>query len=263
VFLGNDADQVGPVRSARFPDGPLIRMYRSIFAFGSADARVISRFGASDFSPYLVNEYPAACGPMCRVDPNGYNHLVTNTADLSQYISDQGLSNSAQNLDGLRFDSQPPAGGEVANQIYARFGPQVYHRWDYDAASRRYLRFQDTRDDLGVGEDYAPLTDQLTDDQIAADNVVVLLVPHEYFSRDPEIIEINMAGSGTAFAFREGRQYEIRWSVPNPSALFNLSLADGSPYALKPGNTWFVIIGTSSQQTQPAANAWRFDFRIP
>ena len=167
VFYGQDVEQIGPVRSARFFDSEIIRMYNSVFAFGSADSRVLDRFGASEFAPYLVNEYPAGCGPMCRIDPNGFNYLVTNTANLSQYISELGVDNGRQDLSGMFFDTQAPTGGDAAGQIFVRYGPQVYHRWDYDRGTNKYLRFQDTRDDLGAGEEFAALVDRANNQQIS------------------------------------------------------------------------------------------------
>ena len=37
IFYGENVDQAGPIRSARLFDGQLIKMYKSIFAFGGAD----------------------------------------------------------------------------------------------------------------------------------------------------------------------------------------------------------------------------------
>jgi hypothetical protein len=264
IFLSNDAEQVGPIRSARFPDTSLIRSYKSIFAFGSADARVLDRFETLEFFPYLVNEYPAGCQPMCRLEPNGLNHLVTNTEELSKYITEQGLENGRQDLNGMLFDSQVPAGGQPAEVVNTRIGPQVYHRWEYDAATGHYLRLQDTQDDLGgAGEEYAPLVDRITEDQISAANVVVLKIPHEYFSRSPEIIEMNILGSGDGYAFRDGQYYEVKWNVPNQNSVLYLTYPDGTPFPYKPGNTWYTIIGTSSITSQPEPGTWRYDFRIP
>ena len=63
IFYGNDVERAGPIRSARFPDANFIRMYKSIFDFGSADIRVLNRFSFQEFFPQLVSEFPAACGP--------------------------------------------------------------------------------------------------------------------------------------------------------------------------------------------------------
>jgi hypothetical protein len=263
IFYGVDVEQAGPVRSARFPDENMIRMYKSVFAFGSGDARVLNRFGFAEYSPYLVSEYPAACGPMCRLDPNGKNHLIANTKDLTDYIRGLGLENSRQNLDGMRFDPDVPSGGTALAQLYVRYGPQIYSRWDYDPTTNRYLRFQDTQDDLGIGEAYGPLIDQTNDQQIAADNVVVVLVPHDYFSQEPEIIEIRMVGSGQAFALRDGQLFELSWNVPTINTVLSLTYPDGSPYPFKPGNTWFYLLGQTSQKTEPEPGALRFSYRIP
>jgi hypothetical protein len=264
IFLGNDVERVGPIRSARFPDANFIRMYKSVFAFGSADIRVLNRFSFAEFFPYLVSEFPAGCEPMCRVDPNGKDALVTNTENLSAYINQQGLPNGRQNLDGMRFANQVPTGGDTVNHIYVRYGPQIYNRWDYDPSTQKYLRFQDIQNDLnGAGEAYGSMVDQLNDQQIAADNVVIVLIPHEYFSRNPEIIEIPMGTSGDAYVYRDGRFYKVRWSVPTINSVLSLTNPDGSPFPFRPGNTWFQVIGTSSEITQPDSDTWRFQFRIP
>ena len=53
----------------------------------------------------------------------------------------------------MRFTDQPPAGGELGEQITTRYSISAYNRWDYDPASKQYLRFQDTQEDQnGQGE---------------------------------------------------------------------------------------------------------------
>jgi hypothetical protein len=156
IFYGNDAEQVGPIRSARFSDAHIIRMYRAIFAFGSGDYRVRYRLYNAEFSDYLVSEFPASCPPMCRIDPQGWNHLVTNTQQLSQYITDQGLENERPYLDGMYFAVDTPLEGSAATQIVVRYSYGDYHRWTYDPASGQYLREQDVASDTGEGEQFAP-----------------------------------------------------------------------------------------------------------
>ncbi len=263
IFYGNEVERIGPIRSARFPDSELIRMYKTIFAYGSADFRVLNRFAASAFAPLTINEFPAGCGPMCRVDTDTYNHLVTNTEDLVDYIESINVSNGRQNLDGMLFKNGAPAGGESVDQIFVRYGRQVYSRWDYEPGTNRYLRYQDAVDDFGTGEDYEQLKDKLNERPITADNVVVLLVPHEYFSQNPEIIEIRFSGSGTAYAFRDGNAYEVRWNRPSPDSVLYLTNQDGSRFAFKPGQSWFQVLGQTSQISEPEAQALRFQFSIP
>ncbi len=56
IFLGNNADTVGPIRSGRFIDAQLVDGYKAIFAFGSAYVVEWNRFTHSDFANRLVIE---------------------------------------------------------------------------------------------------------------------------------------------------------------------------------------------------------------
>jgi methyl coenzyme M reductase subunit D len=260
LFYGNDAETVGPIRSARFVDSHLVRGYKAVFAFGSAYDKVIDRLYSAEYANRLVIEGPTA--PLKRFDPNGYNHLIVNTADLSTYITAQGVENGRQNLDGMFFQLAAPAGGESGKQMIVRYSASIYNRWDYDLTTGKYLRFSDTVDDYNVNnEQYAQLTDRLTNQPIASDNVVVLFVTHEYYNVNPEVIDIQFLGSGAAYAFRDSQSYLINWQR-NSDGIVTLTNPDGSLFPLKPGTTWFEVVGLNStiQQTDLG---WRFTHRMP
>jgi hypothetical protein len=265
IFYGSDADQVGPIRSARLLDGVLVRSYKSIFAFGGADRRVLNRLFNTEYADRLVVE-GSRCPPMCRIDPNVYNFLVTNTKELSAYITAQGLDNKRPNLDGMLFQFDPPDGGQPGNQVQVRYSISAYTRWDYDPVRNEYLRFQDDAEDEGQGEVYAPLIDRLNEQQISAENVVVLFATHQFVlqSGSNEIVDIFLEGSGQAVIFRDGQAYRVLWSRSGFDALLSLTYPDGRPFPFKHGNTWFEVIGASSLPTrQEQAGVWRFENRIP
>ena len=266
IFLGQDAEQVGPIRSARVFDSEIVAMHNAIFGFGGADPTITNILYTRIPFSQLVNGVASNCPPMCRIDPNGFNYLVTDTAELSDFITNNGLDNSRQNLDGWTFNYQLPQDGEIAEQVFVRHSIGAYTRWDYDMESGRYLRFQDTVEDdqNGANEEYEPFVDQLTDEQVSASNVVVVLVPHNYLRQPPgEIIEILLNGSGTAYAFRDGRVFEVQWNRPPDGSAFYLTDADGERFPLKPGNTWVEVVGQFSEVSQPEDNAWRFVFGFP
>ncbi len=244
IFYGNDAEIVGPIRSARFIDVHLVRGYDAIFAFGSAYDKVLDRLYSSEFADRLVLE--GVDRPMSRYDPGGYNHLITNTADLSAYITQKGVENGRQNLDGMFFQSEPPEGGEAAVQFVVRYSGAIYNRWQYDPALGQYLRFSDTANDpySGQGEKYAQSTDRLTGESLAFDNVVVIYVLHEQY--DIEVWDIQLLGSGTAYVFRDGQVYQVQWQRLSPDSVVSLANLDGTPFPFKPGTTWFEVIGYNS-----------------
>ena len=258
IFYGNDASMVGPIRSGRFIDGHLVRGYKAVFAFGSAYVAEMERYLNSDYADRLVVE--GSSTPLTRYDPNGFNYLMVNTADLSAYATQKGI-NGKQDLNGMSFNLTLPAGGQPVAQTIVRHSSAIYNRWDYDAASGAYLRFSDTADDVngGLSEQYAQLTDRLTEQPIAADNVVVLYVTHELFSEN--IYDILLSGSGGAYAFRDGQAYQVTWRR-NDTDVVSLANPDGSPFAFKPGTTWFEVVGVSSTVEQ-TDQGWRFTHHMP
>ncbi len=263
IFLGQDAATVGPIRSARFFDDQLIRMFKAVFAFGSADYRVRNRLYGSDYANRLVIE-AVKCPPMCRYEPNGSNFLVADTAALSALMGTRKVSNGRQDLDGMTFQLRVPEGGENGFVANTRYSAAIYERWDYDLTTGKYFRFADAAEDYakGANEQYVPALDRITGLQLSADNVVILFVPHAYFSQSPEMIEINLVGSGDAYIFRDGRVYKVLWQRANRDTMLTLTNPDGSYFPFKPGNTWFQVMGASSQ-VSPIDNGFRFIFSIP
>lgn len=271
IFYGEDTELAGPIRSARFPDHFLIRMYKSIFAYGSADPLINERLFNAEYSDRLVLEGggsklcpPDDKAPLCRYDPQGYSFLLGGTSEIHAYAQDQGVLDNRQNLDGMYFNVESPSGGQTALNVNIRYSNDDYVLWEYDQSTEKYLRSQDDSYDDGEGETFAPLIDRNNDDQISAENVVVLLMEHSYYRKPPaEIVEILVSGSGPAYAFRDGKMYEVRWNVPGPDRVLYLTYEDGTPFPYKPGNTWYQVVGQSSTISEPDDETWRFEFLLP
>ena len=265
VYLGKDAARVGPIRSGRFFDANVVDMYKAVFAFGSAYSDVLNRFKQSDFANRMVVEEYNNCPPMCRYEPQGADLLVTNTHDLSAYITQKGISNGPQNLDGMQFQADPPAGGQPAEQVYARFSNAIYNRWDYDPSTKTYLRWVDSQDDPNNNHEvYVKLTDRGNGQQISAVNVVIIYVPYVYYARTAvtEVFDVNLIGTGPAYVARNGQIYAVQWKRLTPDAVLTLVGNDGKPFPLQPGNTWFEVMHSESMQTQKGSS-WRFTFVLP
>jgi hypothetical protein len=271
IFYGEDANLAGSIRSARFPDHFLIRMYKSIFAYGSADPLINERLFGSEYSDRLVLEGggsglcpPNDQAPLCRFDPQGYAFLLGGTSEIHAYAQNQGVDDNRQNLDGMYFNAEIPTAGQTAKKINVSYSRDSYALWEYDLSSEKYLRSQDDSFDQGEGETFAPLIDRNNNEQISADNVVVLLMEHSYYRKPPaEIVEILVSGSGPAYAFRDGKVYEVRWNIPGPDRVLYLTDQDGTPFPYKPGNTWYQVIGQSSSISEPEEDSWRFEFLTP
>ena len=266
IFYGADASRVGPVRSARLFDEHILRMYRSLLVFGWADDPVLEFLTQPDIRPFLIVERANNCPPLCRIGPKfAYNTLFADTTQIAPYLQDRRINNARQKLTGLRFAAEVPKSGHSAAELSIRYSPISYHRWEYDPTQGRYLRFQETQDDYGKGTAYAPLKDSLTDSQLSAANLVILLAPHEYYIRysNTDIIDQALEGGGFGYALRDGQIYPLTWEHAAPDQLFKLALPDGRAYPLKPGNTWFEVLSDFSQLKENKSAAWHFDFVLP
>jgi hypothetical protein len=280
VFYGQDAERVGPIRSGRFFDINLVQMYKAVFVFGSAYIDIWTKFVNSDFANRLLLETDLSCPAICRYKPDSEDILVANTSAMNAYLKTRSIDNGRQNLDGMYFNALAPADGQPAEQVFVRFSGAIYNRWEYDPASGRYLRFSETKNDINrVDEAYAQLTDKLTSKPVAADNLVTICAPHQIVKKttESEIIDIlpspasgmvvscdgkqYAGGTGPAFVARNGQIYPVTWKREKKTDLITLFGADGKPFPYKPGQTWFEVIGASSN-FKNQGNVWKFDFKM-
>jgi hypothetical protein len=271
IFYGQDAELAGAIRSGRLLDEDLVRMYKSIFVYGGADERIDRVFWSSDFADRLVREGsetlcpPTAEKPLCRYEPSGVSNLLAGTTQVHEYVQAKGVEDIRQDLAGMLFDFNLPSGGIPGVQASVRYSMDDYNRWEYDQASGKYQRLQDAQLDPGGAEQFTPLTDRVTEEQIRAENVVILFASHENTNpkAKTEIYDINLSGTGKAYAFRDGQAYEVQWNRPIPSSVLYLTFPDGSRYPYKPGSTWYQVVGLYSQVEDQGDGNWQFVLGIP
>jgi DUF3048 family protein len=269
IFYGNDAKFAGPIRSGRLFDSYLMDKYASLLVFASADSRVLDRFAKEQLPWRLFRNLEGVCppNPVCRYGPDTVNFLLTDTSTIGPNAALRGGDNQRPDLHGMAFGSDIPPAGRAIDQIYTKYSYSAYSYWDYDQATGRYLRFEDTQEDLGGrGEAFAPLVDQLTGEQISAENVVVIFVPHLHYFYSPgdettpitEVVDMDFSGPGPAYIFRDGQAYEVQW-VNEEGQLIYLVDADGQRFPFKPGTTWFEVINDDSNLLK-SEDSWRFEF---
>lgn len=266
IYYGQDAEKVGPVRSARFFDFNVVQMYKGVFAFGYAYADLFSAIMSSNFANRTLLEGTGSSPALIREDPNGKNYLLANTKEFPAVLAAKKINNDRQNLDGLTFKLDAPSGGSPGSSIYVRYSAAIYNRWDYDSSTGTYKRFVDSADDPNRNnEQYVQLTDKLTAQPISAQNVVMVYVDHTYVKKTSttEVFNMKLIGQGKAYVARDGQLYEVKWKRTNQTDVMTLVNKDGTPFALKPGQTWFEVLGTSSSLTDMKNGSWKFTWLIP
>ncbi|MCE1255023.1 MAG: DUF3048 domain-containing protein, partial [Anaerolineae bacterium] len=262
VFYGQNATRVGPIRSGRWFDINLVHMYKSIFIFGSAYERLLNHLLESDFGDRIILEGPVTAEALKRFDPNGQNLLLADLSKLQGIFDYYHIDNSPQDLSGMTFDQKTPEGGKDVQRIFVRYSGAIYNRWDYDAASNRFLRFVDAEDDINREKEvYVQMVDRETEAPITADNVVILLAKN--FVVEPNVYDIELTGSQTAYLLRDGKILEVKWKREKDEDVLSLVDANGDPVAFKPGTTWFEVLSLPAEVKNIADGEWRFGFIMP
>ncbi|WP_376790371.1 DUF3048 domain-containing protein [Thermoflexus sp.] len=244
IYLSQDAEPVGPVRSARLIDLELPAMFKAILAYSGASAGVNARIRASDFVERALSpDFGVGAPIFWRILREGVaveHTLFTSTRRLWEEATRRGL-NTPQDLRGMRFSEHPPAGGQPVSMFLIPYRVEPV-TWRYDRGSGRWQRWT-------AGQ---PHMDALTGRQLSAANVVVVYAHHQTTDILEDrlgnySIEIQIWGSGPVRIFRDGQMYEGQWQRFRREDMLRFVDAQGQPIPLKPGNTWFEVVPLNMQ----------------
>jgi hypothetical protein len=268
VFYGTNPERVGPVRSGRYFDEHVARMYHAFLFFKGADPRELNYLKATDISEFLIIAGIGSCPPYF-VGPyrrDAYNNVFFNPSKWDACAERRGLDNSPQTISGGFFAEKTPESPLNVSRIETLYSIYNYNYWEYDPASHRYIRYQEANDLTGGrGEAYAPLTDDLTKLPVTAENVAVLFVPYIYentYNAEDEVYHVDLIDYGNAYVFRDGVAIPARWNRAESSQPILLTALNGDPIYLRPGRTFYQVIGATSPYSQNGTT-WRFVFQTP
>ncbi len=262
VFYGNDAPQVGPLRSGRLVDSQLAQMFRGILVYGNADERV-DNILAKDLGARAIPYKFAPCPPVCGDDTHSVTGVFADSAGVTEFARQSGVVQEKPGLQFASFPNEPPSGGEPAIQFMVHYADINRGEWQYDPASGKYLRWIE---DGNEGEPLTmiPLVDRNNGAQLGFSNVLVVYTFYIEYNRTLHNIDLwNNSGSQRAIYFRDGLKFEGKWHISDHSQPVELLKDDGSPMPLKPGNTWIVLAGISSQFTNPQGGRYELHFFLP
>jgi hypothetical protein len=195
-----------------------------------------------------------------------YNNVFFNTLKFGACLEKAGMDNSKQPLRSGFFSYDTTAGALTVNRIYTSFSLESYNYWEYDSVTHKYFRYQEAQNiTANKTEAYAPLTDAVTGLPVTTDNVVAIFAPYIFansFDLEDEVYHIDVVDSGNAFVFRDGTAYPALWYRTDTDQPLLLTTLDGTPIFLRPGRTFYEMLGESSTYKQEGTD-WRFSFSTP
>jgi hypothetical protein len=264
IYLGQDASQVGPVRSGRLVDAQLAEMYQGLLFYGNADPQV-DEVLLKELGPRALAEKYLPSPPKYRIGQVlDETSLFVNTAELTDYVNNGSqISNGRRDLRGMMFSEMIHPDNKPAEKINVQFWTTTRGEWIYEPQSHQYLRWiENITADNEV--EMIPLVDRLNNQQLAFSNVVILFATYVEFAPTLHDIRLydNTDGKRAIF-FRDGVMIEGTWKTVSNGRPLQFFNNWGLPMHLKPGNTWIVLAGDSSQFSELNPGNWELRFDLP
>ncbi len=265
VFLGQDADMAGPVRSGRLVDAQLAEMYQGLLFYGNADDSTDEQI-LKELGPRALAEKDVPSPPKFRIEAEiPETTLFVNTRQLSEYYTNVlGGSNNRRDLRGMIFSNEIHPVNETADFLAVQFSRQARGEWRYNAATGLYERWIESGATTSGDIPMEPMVDRVNNRQIAMANVILVFATYTELAPTKHNIALFDQNAGKrAVFFRDGVRIEGSWvTVSNgrPIQFFN---SWGLPMHLKPGPSWIVFVGDTSTLKSLAPGQWELRFDIP
>ncbi len=264
IFRTNAPTKVGSVRSARLIDLELVQMYSALLAYSGTSAPIQQLIMSADwvyqsFSPLKGDNCEDA--GFCRFPREDLplEHTLFLDTNLLWAKATRREVNTGYKARGFAFSPTPDPDGQPAVDAFIDWYGQTDARWQYDAATGRYLRYTDGVAHMDAGDGQ----------QLWADNLIIIEVPHDdnpvIFPPDAKYksIEIQLWDQGRALLLRDGLWYEGYWRRKDrePGSALQIIYGNNQPIMMKPGRTWVSVVRgfgdviLSEQQSDMVATA--------
>jgi len=268
VYYGQNADRIGPIRSARLIDTVIPEMFKAALVASGSSTGVLQKLGFKDWFNLVVAETTGyQCPILLCMESEDANSLYASTAAIRQVLAAKGLD-TRQPFRGVAYFSQPPGGGVPVNSLRVEYSGEARTEWLYNAVSGRYERYNE-KDSAEMQAHF----DAGNNQQISAANVVVLFVPHVVDFSIPEDFdtdgftghfstEVQLWATGSAWLLRDGQAHLATWVRLNAGDMVGLVDAANQIIPLKPGNTWYQVVGLYSESVTDGSS-WLVRHKSP
>lgn len=265
VYYGQDATQIGPVRSGRRVDAEIVPMYGGVLGYGSADADTDAVI-VNALGDYAISHLEGPCPAFCGEDTHSATGVFANSAAISEFVEMNGWENNTPDLPGMFFQETPPENMIPADTLTILFNYYNRGEWRYDADSGKYLRWIEEIENFGTLDEsmeLIPLSDRITGKQLAFSNIILMFAQYDELAPTAHAIEIWKNDDGRpAYLLRDGGMLKGQWSTPNDTDPIRFANDDGSLLPLKPGNTWIAIMDIDSMIEEVSPGHWQTFFLL-
>ncbi len=239
VFGAKDAENVGPIRSARSHFVAMARGWDAIYGHvgGSIYAvRDIQDWGVKDWDQ-MGHSASYERVRWTRAPHNVFSSTARIREAASQYKEGGDMA-----AIGFKFEPSPPKEErpEESKKVTIDFSDPAYLvDYQYDRETNTYKRFNGGQ----------PHLDANNQTQVTPTNIIVMRAPTNPITGGSGVLDINVSGSGDLTVFRDGKVIQGSWEKAAPGSPLTLKDASGVIISLSPGQTWIEIVRPTTQVT--------------
>jgi len=226
-------DRIGPVRSARPYYLEWLSEYDGMYVHAGGSPEALQTISAFDLRAVNCIGNGAR---YCFRDYTGYapHNMFTDHEKMAYAMRDLEYTDIKPEYNTWRFKDEDALGGRGDfSWLELHYSAGTYNaRYEYDKENNIYKRFNGTD----------PHLDRNTEEQIAAKNVIVQVVPPIVAYLEKGRIVLNVTGEGKAVLYRDGLVIPGTWQKPLRVERTVFTAEDGTEMKLNRGQTWVEII---------------------
>lgn len=229
---------IGPVRSARLVTVKLVQAYDGTLLYSGGSAYVVQALEHTGVRAYSET---AAAGALYRINSRAAPHNL---------YADPGKAIALEQSIGPHTVHYPPVprtpltalppGGQAAPKFKVPVSDSETPIYTYDAATGGYQR---TEPDTGLFTDTDTNNGPWEPKNIAVLQVPVTIGPEVEDVSGAHGLDFGIQGSGAGQLAVGGQLYSINW-YQSPYGPPSLTLANGRPAPIVPGQVLFELVGT-------------------
>jgi hypothetical protein len=245
IFQCQGANLVGPIRSARAVDVPILdQLSKPLFVHAGGINPVIALVEGAN----LINDDVFTHGSIVQHVPGRYAPYDTYASTAAAWALDPSDTTPPYPL--YTYSSTTPAGTPVGS-VSIPFSGTNDNNWTWSPYNSQWLLSID-----GTPENVLDGGTRIGVANIVVQKVVVTYGPWLENSEGGLEVQSQLVGSGPLEVFRNGEEITGTWQRAALGDTTSLVAANGSTIALNPGKTWVELVPTSIPvtTTAPAAN---------
>ncbi|HUR76798.1 MAG TPA: DUF3048 domain-containing protein, partial [Acidimicrobiales bacterium] len=249
IFQSKEAAVVGPVRSVRSTDAPIVAPIGGVFAFSGGIAPFRNKVDATGIKTVPESDNPKV-GNYKRAGHVRPYATYANTAKLRALVPNAVAPPQLfpRIRPGTSF-GEANLGAEVATGLRVVFGQLTTADWTWDRVKKQWLRTTNG-------------TQHLLEDKsrLSSGCVILQSVPYratQYTDRSDFVVdEAVITGTGKALVACDGAVVKARWSKPTQKSVTTfVNNATGGPITLPVGRVWVSLVPTSGEITVKSPTA--------